>query len=254
MSRCRILTQRIVDVGIARHNAFVVLHSGISMVVAALLALVGGTACTYYSVPRGAVGFGADFAPLGVSQDPVALLFADLDTLRTGSLITRLTNDVTQLQDMVTMMLRVMVRMPLLLIGSMVMGSITCPHLAPLFFVLVPLVVVDPGVDHRPWSFPMFAGVQQAIDRLNSVVQENLPLAGVPASSRRSPRADHGAGPIFGNRRRPRRAKYGCHAGGRVDDAADDVVGQPGHCGGCVAWRARGDGGRHQDRSIDRLR
>ena len=165
------LTQRIVDGGIARHDTSLVVQLGMEMTVVALFALVGGTGCTYFSVLAGQ-GFGVDLRG-ALFRKVQSLSFANLDSLQTGSLITRLTSDVSQLQDMVTMMLRVMVRMPLLLLGSLIMGSITCPRLAPVLFVLTPTVIFA-----LSWiigcSFPLFAQVQRRLDRLNIVMQENL--------------------------------------------------------------------------------
>ena len=101
------------------------------------------------------------------------LSFRDLDGLDTGALITRLTNDVTQVQELVLMALRIMVRAPLLVVGSLIMAVLTSPQLALIFVVLIPLVL---GRDHFVVrrAFPLFAGVQQRLDALNIVMQENL--------------------------------------------------------------------------------
>ena len=102
-----------------------------------------------------------------------ALSFGNLDRLETGALITRLTNDVTQVQELVMMLLRIMVRVPLLLVGSLIMAILTSPQLALLFVVLIPVRAGDPGLDHRP-TFPLFGEVQRRLDALNTVMQENL--------------------------------------------------------------------------------
>ena len=70
-----------------------------------------------------------------------SLSFGNLNELETGQLITRLTNDVTQVQEVVSMMLRIMVRAPLLLIGSLIMAIFTSPRLALLLLVLAPMVI-----------------------------------------------------------------------------------------------------------------
>ena len=75
--------------------------------------------------------------------------FGNLDELETGQLITRLTNDVTQVQEAVVMMLRILVRAPLLLVGSLIMAIITSPQLAFLPLVLMPIELVVGDLDRQ---------------------------------------------------------------------------------------------------------
>ena len=82
-----------------------------------------------------------------------SLSFGNLDELETGQLITRLTNDVTQVQQMVSMLLRIMVRAPLMLVGSLIMAIFTSPSLALLLLVLTPIVLVAAGLGD-PQSLP----------------------------------------------------------------------------------------------------
>ena len=165
------LIQHIIDEGITAGNMQVVVQTGLWMVVLAVIGMGGGVGCTVYAILAGQ-GFGADLrgALFGKVQ---ALSFGNLDKLETGKLITRLTNDVTQVQEVVMMLLRVMVRVPLLMIGSLVLAIITSPELAWLFAVLIPIVVVALfWIINR--SYPLFGGVQQRLDALNIVMQENL--------------------------------------------------------------------------------
>ena len=165
------LIQHIIDEGITAGNMQVVVQTGLWMVVLAMIGMGGGVGCTVYAILAGQ-GFGADLrgALFGKVQ---ALSFGNLDKLETGKLITRLTNDVTQVQEVVMMLLRVMVRVPLLMIGSLVLAIITSPELAWLFAVLIPIVVVALfWIINR--SYPLFGGVQQRLDALNIVMQENL--------------------------------------------------------------------------------
>jgi ATP-binding cassette subfamily B protein len=134
------LVARIIDQGIAQQDATFIFHTSGQMVVAALIGLVGGMACTVFAVLAGQ-GFGADLrhALFGKVE---TLSFGNLDQLETGRLITRLTNDVTQVQELVMMALRIMVRAPLLMVGSIVMAVLTSPQLALLFFVLLPAILL----------------------------------------------------------------------------------------------------------------
>jgi ATP-binding cassette, subfamily B, multidrug efflux pump len=165
------MIQHIVDQGIARSDMSVVVRTGLWMIAYAAIGLIGGVGCTIYAIKAGQY-FGADLRGtlFGKVQ---ALSFGNLDRLETGKLITRLTNDVTQVQEVVMMMLRIMVRVPLLLIGSLVMAILTSPQLALLFVVLIPLVVIALiWIINR--TFPLFGQVQQRLDTLNTVLQENL--------------------------------------------------------------------------------
>ena len=165
------MVERIIDQGIAQSNMTVVIQTGLIMIGLAAVGLVGGMGCTVFSV-LAATGFGTDLRGtlFGKVQ---ALSFGNLDKLETGKLITRLTNDVVQVQDMVMMLLRIMVRAPLLMVGSLILGIMTSPQLALLFVVLIPLVSIV-----LVWTisktYPMFSEVQRRLDRVNTVLQENL--------------------------------------------------------------------------------
>jgi ATP-binding cassette subfamily B multidrug efflux pump len=165
------MIERIVDTGIARSDLSVVINTGLLMVGFALLGVVGGMGCTIFAV-LASQGFGADLRGAAFRKVQ-ALSFGNLDRLETGKLVTRLTNDVTQLQDVVMMLLRVMVRVPLLLVGSVILAVLTSPTLALLFLPLIPIVTLFVIWIIRR-TFPMFGRVQQRLDSLNTVMQENL--------------------------------------------------------------------------------
>ncbi|MDZ4720020.1 MAG: ABC transporter ATP-binding protein [Roseiflexaceae bacterium] len=165
------LLQRIIDQGIARSDMNLVISTGLLMASVAVIGLVGGIGCGIFTVLAGQ-NFGADLRGT-LFRKVQALSFGNLDRLETGGLITRLTNDVTQVQEAVMMLLRVMVRVPLLLIGSLIMATITSPQLALVFVVLIPIVLAALiWIINR--TFPMFSEVQHRLDQLNTVLQENL--------------------------------------------------------------------------------
>lgn len=165
------LVQRIVDDGVLKNDMSVVISTGLWMIVVAIIGMVGGVGCTVFAILAGQ-SFGADLRG-ALFRKVQALSFGNLDRLETGGLITRLTNDVTQLQELVMMLLRIMVRVPLLLVGSLIMGILTSPQLAVIFLALIPVVLVI-----LVWiintTFPMFGEVQRRLDALNTVMQENL--------------------------------------------------------------------------------
>lgn len=165
------MIQRIVDEGIAHYDIEVVIQTGLIMVGLALFGAVGGVGCTIFAT-LASQGFGTDLRG-DLFRKVESFSFGNLDELETGGIITRLTNDITQMQEMVAMLLRIMVRAPLIMIGSLVMAILTSPQLALLFLVLMPFVIVLLAWVIRK-AYPMFSKVQDRLDDLNTVMQENL--------------------------------------------------------------------------------
>lgn len=165
------LTQRIIDQGIANNDLNEVLRTAGFMVVVALLGALFGVMCGVFAV-RASLEFATDLRD-ALFRKVQSLSFANLDKLETGGLITRLTNDVVQLTDAVQMMLRILVRAPLLLLGSIVMAILTAPRLSLLFIALIPILLVMIGAVMAK-AFPRFKRVQKKLDQVNSVIQENL--------------------------------------------------------------------------------
>jgi ATP-binding cassette subfamily B multidrug efflux pump len=165
------MIQRIIDEGIAQVDMQIVLQTGLMMIGFALMGAIGGVGCTAFSV-LASQGFGTDLRDALFAKIQ-SLSFGNLDDLETGQLITRLTNDVTQIQQVVSMGLRIMVRAPLMLVGSLIMAIITSPPLALLLLVLGPIVLgLLIFVINK--AYPLFSQVQDRIDDLNTVMQENL--------------------------------------------------------------------------------
>lgn len=178
------LVQDIIDRGVAQSDLGEVVRIGGLMIALALVGLIGGMICTVYAL-KAALHFGADVRGT-LFRKVQSLSFANLDELETGKLVTRLTNDVTQVQELVGMALRIMVRAPLLLVGSVVMAVLTAPKLSLLFIVLIPLILAILVIVFRR-SFPMFSRVQAQLDRLNVLMQENLAGVRVVRAFARAP-------------------------------------------------------------------
>lgn len=150
--------------------AYILSMAGL-MALTAVLMLLGGVGGAYFGA-KGSVGFASDLR-MDAYKKIQGFSFANIDKFRTGSLVTRLTNDITQLQRFVNMLLRMFLRTPGMLIGAIVMAIIINPSLSmvllfvvPLIFVLILLVVFV--------GFPRFSKMQVKIDALNTTVQENL--------------------------------------------------------------------------------
>ncbi|MBN2548545.1 MAG: ABC transporter ATP-binding protein [Anaerolineales bacterium] len=165
------MVQRIVDEGIMRLDLNLVIQTGLLMLGLALIGAVGGIGCGICA-ETAAVGFGADLRE-ALFRQVQAFSFGNLDDLDTGQLVTRLTNDVTQVQEAVVMMQRILVRSPLLLVGSLIMAVITSPQLAFIPLMLMPLELAAVLWIVRR-ATPLYTRVQQRLDALNEVMQENL--------------------------------------------------------------------------------
>lgn len=165
------LLQRIVDDGIAAGDAGEIQRTGMLMLGVALLGVIGGVGCTIYS-SIASQNFGRDLrgSLFGKVQ---SLSFRNLDNLPTGTLITRITNDVTQLQTFVQMLLRMFVRSPMLIVGSLIMAVTINAKLTLILAVSVPLLFLFLFFLVR-FSLPMFANVQKRLDGVNGRLQENL--------------------------------------------------------------------------------
>jgi len=161
----------IIDAGVARGDFVVVQSTLLWMLAAALVGLAGGAGCTVFAIRTGQY-FGADLRS-ALFHKVQSLSFGNLDRLETGGIITRLTSDVTQITGLVMMLLRIMVRVPLLLLGSLALGIAVSPQLSLVFVVLMPAVVLTLALVLRR-SLPVFADVQTRLDALNTVLQENL--------------------------------------------------------------------------------
>lgn len=143
----------------------------IGMVLTALAMMLGGVGGSYFGA-KASVNFAADIRN-DVYKKVQAFSFANIDRFSTGSLVTRLTNDVTQLQNFVNMVLRMALRAPGMMIGALVMSIALEPRLSMIFLVSIPVLLVAIFIITK-MGFPRFTRMQTKIDGLNSTVQENI--------------------------------------------------------------------------------
>ncbi len=165
------LLQYLIDDGLAQNAPEVVRLAGGAMLLAALIGLAGGLGCGVYAVRVGQC-FGADLRAALFARVQ-SLSCASLDRLEAGSVITRLTNDVGQLQEAVMLLLRAMIRAPLLLVGSLLMAALESPELSLILVALLPVVVGTLWALSR-LTLPLFEQAQARLDGLNGLTQENL--------------------------------------------------------------------------------
>ena len=165
------LMSEIVDVGIASGEISMVWSTGLKMLCVALLGIVGGAGCTMLSAK--ASFDSAARLRQGMFNRIQTFSFKEIDKLQTSSLITRLTNDVTILQQTLRAVLCMMVRAPLTCVGGLVMAIAISRELSMIFVVAIPVLAVAVTIVALR-TFPMFALMQQKIDRVNTVMRENL--------------------------------------------------------------------------------
>lgn len=165
------LLAKIVDEGVLKSNFPFILKTGILMIFIALIGMIGGVGCTIFA-SYASQNFGKDLR-LDLFKKVQSFSFKNIDKFHTSSLITRITNDVNQLQNLVMMSLRIVVRAPLLFIGGIIMAISINKTLSFIFLFSIPILILIFIIVMRK-SFPLFSEVQRRIDNLNNVVRENL--------------------------------------------------------------------------------
>ena len=160
-------------------NAFFIIAIAVGMILTAILMMIGGVGGAYFG-GKASVNFSADLRA-DIYKKIQNFSFSNIDNFSSASLVTRLTNDVTQLQNFVNMMLRMFFRAPGMLIGALVMAVSLNPSLSIILAVSVPILLISIAcIIVR--GFPLFGKMQSKIDKLNSTVQENLTNARVVKS------------------------------------------------------------------------
>ena len=165
------LYSQILNVGVETHNVGYIAVTCLLMILTAVLMMGGGVGGAYFGA-NAAVNFASD-----LRQDVYAKVqkfsFANIDKYSAGSLVTRVTNDITQLQNFVNMLLRMFLRAPGMLIGALIMAIAMNPELARVLAVTIPVLLITEFLVIRV-GFPRFTAMQEKIDHLNSHVQESL--------------------------------------------------------------------------------
>lgn len=165
------LMMAIVDTGLPAMDYSMIIRTGLFMLVAALIGLAGGAGCGVFSTLAG-IGMGADLRS-ALYRKILSLAPAEADRLTPGSLVTRLTNDITQIQESVMMMLRILVRAPLLMVGSLILTVMISPRLSLILAGLIPVLILGVFLVIK-FAFPLFSRVQERVDGINRIIRENL--------------------------------------------------------------------------------
>ncbi|WP_405131517.1 ABC transporter ATP-binding protein [Paenibacillus sp. FSL H8-0317] len=165
------LISKIIDNGIQQGDLSVVWLWGGVLVGSAVVAFAAGIASSFFA-SHASLGFGYDLREK-LYEKVQTFSYAVFNRFATSSLITRLTGDVTQVQDTVFMSLRFMTRVPLVVIGSMIMAVIVNPRLGLLLVVMVPVLLIVVVWMIKKAAL-LFRNVQRRLDAVNGVIQENL--------------------------------------------------------------------------------
>lgn len=165
------LMANIINVGAADRNVAYIIGMGIAMIFMALLMMAGGVGGAYFGA-KAAISFAADLRS-DLFDKVQKFSFSNLDQFSTGSLVTRLTNDITQVQNLINMALRMMLRAPGMLIGALIMAFVMNRQLALVVLVVIPILVLLIVLVIRT-AFPRFDAMQKKLDALNSAIQEVL--------------------------------------------------------------------------------
>ena len=165
------IISKIIDVGIANGDTGYIMKMGGIMFLLALGVLGGGFGCMYFSA-KASYGFGANLRR-DIIRKVQTFSFANINKFSTASIITRATNDVEVLVQLVQMCLRMLIRSPFMFVGGIIMAialnkgmSLILVALIPLLAILIAFAIVK--------TFPLFTKMQEKIDRVNAIIRENL--------------------------------------------------------------------------------
>lgn len=160
---------RIVDLGVSGRNMEYVVRMGLVMLG---ITALGAASAVSRNIISNHVSqrFGAELRS-DLFRKIQHLSMENLNRFETASLVTRLTNDVTQVQNFVNGMMRIFVKAPLLCIGSIIMASVLNYRLALILIIVVPLVGILIIMSVRT-GYPFFKKVQKTLDHVNSVIRE----------------------------------------------------------------------------------
>jgi ATP-binding cassette subfamily B protein len=162
---------KIVDIGVLKRNMNYVLSQGLIML---LITGLGALAAISRNIVSSNVSqrFGTELRS-DLFRKIQSFSFENINRFETASLVTRLTNDVNQVQNFVMGMMRIFVKAPLLCAGSIVMAALLNPQLALIFLAVVPVIALLMLLNAR-LGYPFFRKVQTMLDGINTVTREYL--------------------------------------------------------------------------------
>ncbi len=161
----------IINNGVADRNLAYIGKMGALMVLTVLFMAVGGILGAYFSA-KASISFTSDMRN-DLFRKVQQFSFENIDGYSTGSLVTRLTNDVQQVQNVLMMGLRMALRAPGMFLGTLIMAFMMNRQLAVIILIVIPLLLAAILLILKT-AFPRFGEMQRRLDRLNSGIQESL--------------------------------------------------------------------------------
>lgn len=165
------LTSLIINNGVAQKDTAYILKMGTIMLLITVMMALGGILGAYFSA-KASISFTSDLRR-DVFSKVQQFSFKNIDDFSTGSLVTRLTNDVQQVQNVMMLGLRLMLRAPGLLIGALIMAFVMNAQLAVIILIVIPLLTLAIAMILKT-AFPRFEILQKKLDNLNNGIQEVL--------------------------------------------------------------------------------
>ena len=165
------LMSLIINNGVAGRDTGYILKTGLLMAAVGVCMAVGGILGSYFAA-KASISFTTDLRR-DVFKKVQQFSFANIDSFSTGSLVTRLTNDIQQVQNVLTMGLKMALRAPGMFVGALFMAFMMNGRLAAILLVVIPLLSLAIGLILKT-AFPRFEAMQKKLDRLNSGIQESL--------------------------------------------------------------------------------
>ena len=165
------LMSLIINNGVAGRDTGYILKTGLLMAAVVVCMAVGGIQGSYFAA-KASISFTTDLRR-DVFKKVQQFSFANIDSFSTGSLVTRLTNDIQQVQNVLTMGLKMALRAPGMFVGALFMAFMMNGRLAAILLVVIPLLSLAIGLILKT-AFPRFEAMQKKLDRLNSGIQESL--------------------------------------------------------------------------------
>lgn len=165
------LMSLIINNGVEDRNIGYITTVGIVMIITAVLMALGGIGGAYFGA-KASINFAADLRK-DAFDSVQKFSFKNIDDFSTGSLVTRLTNDVTQVQNLINMLLRMALRAPGMMIGAIIMAFSINAELAVIIIIVMPILIAVIALVITK-AFPKFQILQTKIDKLNSIIRENV--------------------------------------------------------------------------------
>lgn len=165
------IMSNMINQGIGNHDFQYIAWNVVLMIVLTVVGVLGGIGSTYFAAK--ASGYVNEDMRDALFRKICSLSYVRFDQMKVGNLITVLTNDIITIGNIIMMSLRILLRVPVLFLGSIIMAILISPKLSLILIVLLPIMVFFLTHILRK-AFPYFDLTQQATDEVNRVVRENV--------------------------------------------------------------------------------